>query len=397
MTGPVYVWSDLWGKPELVAGASIDGRTGIFRYAPTFVAAQHPSIDPLNLSLADEDYRTGANAGVFGVLADAGPDGWGRRVLKSRHPKRMANASVLDVLVMSGGHGTGSLLFSLSRDAVKRRPDGISLADLGAAAEAAYQVEMGEVLRGPLHELMRAGSSLGGIHPKIAVTHEGAEWIAKFRGREDVVDSPRVEWAAMRLARECGIDAAEVRLTAVGERASVLVRRFDRHPIQHYASAHALWNRARMREDALQDWASYAGIVDLRRRLPGGDPRKDAEELFRRLVLNVVIGNTDDHGRNHGFLMDTAGAWRLSPAFDVLPNVGDTATVQALGAGPDGPERSPDNVIRGAAAFSLDRKRAGDIVEEISARVHEHFSRLLREAGVPEADRETVLGRVIKP
>ncbi len=393
---PFYVWSDLGGKPQLVGATQVDGGEGRFRYAPDYLQRSAPAIDPLNLPARADEYRTRANRGVFGVLADAGPDAWGRRVLTALHPRSMGRAGELDVLLMTSGHGSGALLYSASRDAVKPRPAGIRLRDLGAAAEAAHHIEMGKVLREQLRQLIEAGSSLGGMHPKVAVAADDGEWIAKFRSREDAIETPRIEWAAMKLARLCGIAAAEVRLAAVGEQPVLLVRRFDRGargPL-HYASAHALWNRERAREDDARDWSSYAGIAQLRRLLPGKGVRADSEELFRRLVFNVVIGNTDDHGRNHGFLMDAAGAWHLAPAFDVLPTAGGGAA-QALGAGPAGRERSLENVLAGAAAFGLSQPKARQLVSAIHAGVRRGYKRLLRQARAAPSDQEAVLGRVL--
>ena len=392
---PCYVWTDLFGEPRLIGATELAGDIGEFRYAPPFLESKLSSIDPINLPLDRAAFTTRANKGVFGVLADAGPDTWGKRVLASLHPRRMANATGLDILLMTGGHGTGALLFSQSRARAQPRQTGIALADLGAAAEGAQQIEMGEVLREQVKQLLQFGSSLGGVHPKVAVQDEtGVQWIAKFRGREDIVDAPRVEWATMTLARECGIDAAGVKLTAVGERAALLVERFDRtaNGVLHYASAHALWNKVSASASDALGWASYAGLVALRRKLPGGNVKDDARELFGRLAFNVIIGNTDDHGRNHGFLMDASGAWRLAPAFDVLPTAGG-GDVQALGAGPAGQERSLENVIAGAAAFGLNQPTAKEIVESIHAKVKDRLPRLLHQARLPAADRALIAAR----
>lgn len=397
---PCYVWSDLAGSPQLVGATELTADTGEFRYAPTHLASGAPSIDPVNLPLGDGDYITRANRGVFGVLADAGPDAWGRRVLAALHPRRMATATGLDLLLLGSGHGAGALMFSESRDRVHERQHGIALKDLGAAAEGAHQVEIGGVLREQLRQIMHFGTSLGGVHPKVAVTDlDGTDWIAKFRGHEDIVDVPRIEWASMQLAGECGIVAAEVRLSAVGERPALLVRRFDRAPgkVLHYASANALWNRERVREADALDWASYAGLVALRRQLPGGDVRPDAAELFRRLAFNVVIGNTDDHGRNHGFVMDRAGSWQLAPAFDVLPTVGSAAEMQALGAGPGGRERSIENVLAGAAMFGLKQPVARRTVRTIQRRIATRLPKLLKEARASAADCEAVMARILPP
>lgn len=392
-----YVWTDLGGAQRRVGLAVAAAPAGEFNYADGYVDDGGHSIDPINLpARKGEVFRTTANDGLFGVLHDAGPDSWGRRVLKSMDPGWMGKATELQILLRTSGHGVGALLFSASRDAVKPRSPGISRDRLGAAAEGAQQVEQGEILRAQLQVLMMASTSMGGLHPKIAVTDpDGSSWIAKFRAREDLVETPRVEFASMRLAAECGITAAEVELTAVAEQAVLLVRRFDRPAGQplHYASAHALWNRTAARESDTRGWASYAGIVDLRRGLPGGHVPGDAAELFRRLVFNVVIGNTDDHGRNHGFLMDPQGEWRLAPAFDVLPSF--RSETHALGVGPAGAERSLDNVVAGAARFGLDQAEARAAVKGIQRRVKARFGKLLAEARCAPADRDAVLGRVL--
>jgi serine/threonine-protein kinase HipA len=395
---PCYVWTDLFGPARLVGATELVADAGEFRYAPSYLEAKAASIDPVNLPLDVAAFTTRANKGVFGVLADAGPDVWGKRVLAALHPRRMANATGLDVLLMTAGHGTGALLFSQSRDDVQPRQQGISLAQLGAAAEGAHQIEMGEVLREQVKQLMQFGTSLGGVHPKVAVRDEhGIHWIAKFRGREDIIDTPGAEWAAMTLARECGIAAAEVKLTAVGERSALLVKRFDRtaEGVLHYASAHALWNKVSASEADALGWASYAGLVALRRKLPGGNVKADARELFRRLAFNVVIGNTDDHGRNHGFLMDSTGAWGLAPAFDVLPTAG-AGNLQALGAGPAGRERSLENVIAGAAVFGLNQAAAKEIVEETSVKVKRRLPKLLARARLSDADTDLVVARALR-
>lgn len=396
---PCYVWSDLHGEPRLIGATELVGAVGEFRYAPAHIAAGGHSIDPINLPTDPAAFTTRANKGVFGVLADAGPDAWGKRVLMALHPRGMASAGPLEILLMTRGHGTGALLFSASRADVQWREPGIPLAKLGAAAEASQAIEMGTVLREQLRQLVQAGTSLGGVHPKIAVVDpQGVDWIAKFRGREDIVDTPAIEWASMRLARACGCSVAEVALTAVGERRALLVKRFERAAGRtlHYASAHALWNRASASEADALEWASYAGIAALRKRLPGEGVREDVAELFRRMVFNVAIGNTDDHGRNHGFVMNAAGQWRLAPAFDVLPTLGAAANQQALGVGPRGRERSFENVLEGAAHFGLNLKSARTLIIRICKRIDLRFAGLLREAGAAPADAEAALARRLR-
>ena len=243
---------------------------------------------------------------------------------------------------------------------------------------------------------MMASTSMGGLHPKIAVTDaDGVDWIAKFKARDDEIDTPRIELATMQLAGSgIGITAAAVRQVGIGEQAALLVRRFDRTPdsVLHYASAHALWDAERANEADYRGWASYAGIGALRRKLPGGDVVGDVAELFRRMVLNIIIGNTDDHGRNHGFLMDRAGNWSLAPAFDVLP--GFRSEMQALGVGPDGTKRSLENALAGAALFGLNQVQAREAIAQIQRAATTRLPGLLRTAGATPAETDRVLGRV---
>jgi len=292
------------------------------------------------------------------------------------------------------------LLFSQSRSSVAPRPHSAEIEALGAAAEGMQTVEVGEVPRAQLQEVLKFGTGVGGVHPKIAVHDDAHEWIAKFRSRDDIVDAPRLEVAVMKLARTCGIDAAEVRLSAIGERACVLVRRFDRTAAgpRHYASAHALWNAETVRiEEAVVSWASYMGIADLLRLHVSTDPKADCEQLFRRLAFNVVIGNTDDHGKNHGFLMAADGQWRLAPAFDLIPPIGSAATEQALGIGLAGRERSFDNLFSAVAKFGLSVAHAKRIVNEIAVTVAERYTEFMLAERLNKTDRAAAAARVLLP
>nr|WP_301334447.1 HipA domain-containing protein [Solimonas sp. SE-A11] len=286
-------------------------------------------------------------------------------------------------------------MFSESPDIKPKRRKGIQRADINAAAEAAHAVEIGEVPRAQLRLLLQSSVSAGGMHPKVAVSDaDGNEWLAKFKSVEDVIDTPRVEWASMQLARLCDIDAAEVTLSAMAERSALLVRRFDREDgIEHYASAHGLFNQRTLSAKRVGTWASYAGVAQLRRQLPGQGVTADVRQIFQRMVFNVMIGNTDDHARNHGFVMNAAGEWRLSRAFDVLPNFKDQHRDHALEVGPRGTEGSYENVMDGVAQFGLDSSQGARIIRDMAERVRENLPRLLTEARCAAADRDVVMAR----
>jgi len=174
-----------------------------------------------------------------------------------------------------------------------------------------------------LNLLVAPGSSLGGARPKAGVRDEQGElWIAKFPGRNDEWDMGAWEMVAHELAKQAGLDVAEAHIEPFsGRQHTYLVRRFDRHPGTrgkeriHFASAMTLlgYNDG---ADHTED-VSYLELAELLIR-QGAEPDRDLNELWRRIVFSIAIRNTDDHLRNHGFLL-TRDGWRLSPAFDLNP------------------------------------------------------------------------------
>lgn len=406
MSQRAYVWSDLGGTLTVVGRIDLlDDRRAEFVYAQSYLERRDARpLDPLHLPLSPAGTPPAARTlpiellanSLQGVIGDAAPDAWGQRVLLHLHPKSLKTP--LDALLRMEGHGAGCLLFSGSATACKPRAEAPALDQLGAALEAAEAVQLGKPIQGAVRELMAAGTSLGGLRPKIAACDDkGRHWIAKFPKHDDTADLPRLEVATMKLARSCGINACETRFVALGGKSIALIRRFDRLPggrTAHYASAHGLWNRSSANEGSAQDWASYGGIADLVRRIVvAKDIKETLRELFRRMVFNVLIGNTDDHGKNHGFLMDERGHWQLAPAFDLLPTIGADTRYQALGIGPEGRERSLANALAGAGRMGLSAAAAKELLEELQKRLRANWQRRMKAEGVSVADNAASRGR----
>lgn len=406
MSTRVYVWSDLGGTPVVVGRLDlVDERRADFVYAQSYLERRDAQpLDPRHLPLAPAGTPPAERTlpiallqgSLQGVIGDAAPDAWGQRVLLHLHPQSLKTP--FDALLRMEGHGAGSLLFSGSATLCKPRVAAPALDQLGAALEAAEAVQLGKPIQAAVRDLMAAGTSLGGVRPKIAACDDqGRHWIAKFPRQDDPADLPRLEVATMKLARSCGIDACETRFVALGTRSVALVRRFDRLPAghtAHYASAHGLWNRFSASDQSAQDWASYGGIADLVRQIVVADHIKDTlQELFRRMVFNVLIGNTDDHGKNHGFLMDDQGRWRLAPAFDLLPTLGADMRYQALGIGPAGRERSLANALAGAGRMGLSEPIAQRVLDEVQKKLRTHWSRRMKAEGMEAADIAAARGR----
>jgi serine/threonine-protein kinase HipA len=274
------------------------------------------AIDPVTLPLPPagtrQEFRTEEGFAVFNGIRDAAPDGWGQYLMYKAMGER--TPSEADLLLASGDHRVGALAFGPTLEAPRRlAPWGeadapgeqFTLAELAAAAEEAQEVDQ---LSENLRPLLTAGSSLGGARPKAATTIEGQSWIAKFPARNDTFPECRVELATMRLAAECGLDVPSLRFEQLLGRDIYLIERFDRRLDGNRMLRTSFASGLTMLGAHESEVSRYA-YADLGATLRqhGTAVRRDLEELFRRMVFNILVTNDDDHLRNHGFLWDGRG------------------------------------------------------------------------------------------
>jgi serine/threonine-protein kinase HipA len=263
---------------------------------------------------------------LFGAIGDSAPDRWGR-VLMRRAERRRAEIEgktagtlrEIDYLLMVDDEARqGALRFAatvggpfLAKHGKKKIPPLIELPRLLSAAENVLGEESDEDLR----LLLAPGSSLGGARPKASVRdRDGQLAIAKFPHAGDEIDTVLWEAVALTLATKAGVNVPEWRLESVAKRPVLLLRRFDRlggTRIPFVSSMSMLDARD-------NEQRSYMEFVDVLRQV-GGSPKDDMRILWRRIVLSILISNTDDHLRNHGFLYNDPAGWRLSPAYDLNP------------------------------------------------------------------------------
>jgi serine/threonine-protein kinase HipA len=229
------------------------------------------------------------------------------------------------------------------------------------------------------------GSGLGGARPKTLIEHEGRGWIAKFNRESDLVDMCKVEFATMRMAREAGIEVPDVQLTETARGPVVLVARFDQDEggQHHLISVASLINKfdiTQFDESAM----SYPGINQLAKRI-GGHTGGLPAAIFRRMLFNVAIGNTDDHLRNHAFFKQAgAGEYELTPGYDIVPNTGLQGS-HAIALGEFGSTPSKDNLAAARHRMGLPEKRALSIAEEV-LEATEAWREKLSAAGVTDSD-----------
>ena len=359
--------------------------------------ADRIAVDPVALPLHEagtsQTFRTEEGFAVFGGIRDAAPDGWGQYLMYKAMGDRLP--SEIDLILASGEHRVGALVFGPTSAQPERiTPWGggsapgeeFTLAELAEAAERAQHVdELDENLRA----LLAAGSSLGGARPKAATKIGDQPWIAKFQKRGDSFPECRVELATMRLASECGLDVPPLDFRCVLDRDIYLIERFDRIPHGNWLERRPFASGLTMlgaHESEVSSF-SYADLAGAIRQF-GTEVRQDLHELFRRMLLNILVTNDDDHLRNHGFLFDGEG-WRLSPLYDVVPKpqLGLERRL-VLGVGPEGRNATIENALAGAAVFDLSHDDAKAIAENMSRTVATRWEQLFTEAGISAADRK---------
>ncbi|MGR6076396.1 type II toxin-antitoxin system HipA family toxin [Achromobacter sp. CSND-B12] len=316
----------------------------------------------------------------FLALEDTAPDAWGERVIRRAHAKLRQedrDTPALDpvdfVMWVDDEARVGALrLFDPQAGAYLRAGRANRhvppLVELDKVLHAARALEDGTESAQDLRYLLGQGTSLGGARPKSTVRDtDGRLAVGKFPSQADRRDVIRGEVLAMQLAAKAGIRAAPARVEVIGGTAVAVIRRFDRTDdggrIPYVSAATMLQSDGR---DATH---AYTELVDVLLQ-SGADPIADIHELWRRLVFNFLICNTDDHLRNTGFLYDARQrGWRLSPAFDLNPMPGDRRESKTWLTEDTGVIDSRDMLMAAAAYFRLDAAQAQAIWSEVAQAV----------------------------
>ena len=378
---------------------------GRYVYGKSYLARNEAvPLDPLDLKLSTKTYETRQLKGVFGALRDASPDHWGRRIIEKRAGKPQLDE--LDYLLYSPDDRAGALGFGLNSEPPAPKRTFNRTIDLARLQEFADKIVEDEVL--PLdpdaeqaQDLMEGGTSMGGARPKAVVEHDDALWIAKFNRKDDKYNHARTERAMLKLAHACGIQVAESRLTSIGDRDALLVKRFDRENTETgYQRARMLSALTLLRsEDTHQDrtkW-SYVLLVEELRRI-SAKPKIDAPELFKRMCFNALISNTDDHPRNHAVIA-TDKDWRLSRAYDLTPDMPISLERRdlALECGDMGRYAHANNLLSQSTRFLLQNEEAQGILDAMEQKVKDQWHPIARKEGVSEKDCETISGAFAYP
>lgn len=342
VTAPVHVWLPDQADPVLAGEFTHDssGPKGYFTYSQEYIEAKRPRLAP-EMPVRTKPLPVTGGSGIFPLFLDAGPDTWGRHLLAKRSDTGQA-ISEIEALIQCPTDGVGNIALgalTAERMRVLTTEEFLSiLSELEAGGVAGNDVE--EQVLDAAHN----GTSLGGTKPKLTVSRNGIQYLAKFPAPGDSRWLPHIECAMLKLASACGIracDGPEVWQLSDG-RAALLVKRFDRHTERGqvfrrgYISAHALLRLDLLPQTPADTLAfgpmgfspqsirkSYVAFSTDMARWCGGQARQlsERQELWRRIVFNALIRNLDDHTKNHGLICEDMGEqlWRLSPAFDLVP------------------------------------------------------------------------------
>ena len=405
MTSECFVYIALPGETDFVTAGrfrlDIDRHSvamGRFVYGKSYLA--RPSavpIDPIELKLAATTYETRLLKGVFGALRDASPDYWGRRVIEKH--AGAAQLGEIDYLLHSPDDRAGALGFGFGPEPPAPRREFNRTIDLQKLQDFADRIIADEELpqdadARQAQELLLEGTSMGGARPKAVVEDDGALWIAKFNRPDDKWNHAKVERAMLELSRACGIHAAETRLTTIGDRDALLVKRFDRkHMTNGYRRARMLSALTLLRaEDTHTDRAkwSYVLLAEELRRI-SAKPKDDALELFKRMCFNALISNGDDHPRNHA-VITMENDWRLSPAYDLTPSpqISIERRDLALACGDMGRYAHAGNLRTQSARFLVNTDEATAIIDTMEQIVKDRWYEIARREGVSDKDCETI-------
>lgn len=396
---PAYVPADqlyLWwladsAAPQLVGTLTlVKALRGVsLRYCPAWLAGGFALSE--DLPLRDIEFLPERD-GIAGAVDDARPDRWGERVI--RYLDKPPRLSLLEYLFFAGDERFGALGVSLSESAYCPRWSGPlpSLADVDELHELVRRVIHGEPVPAEQKRLLAPGA-LGGARPKALLEIDGRQWVLKF-GEGDAFDAPLVEHASMTLAAAAGIRVAATRAVPLARGHAVAVQRFDRDGGRrlHALSAHVALRAAGEKE---MGYPELALLLRRRGEVENGAHLQQMQELFRRMVFNILIDNTDDHEKNHVLLVDPAGHYALAPAFDVLP-AAQALGYQQMRVGLQANDSTLDNALSEARLFGLSRDQAVAEVRRVIA-VVAGWSAHFAACGVSAGDIELLAAAIDRP
>lgn len=374
---------------------------GSFKYAPSYLEAGYPwNIDPINLGKLDTvPYIAPRYNGLTDALRDIAPDAWGKFLLQKEH-NLSANAHEFEYLIHSGNaERWGALAIGLSK---KPNPSTIASPKMPRLADMVEELQLMSSQQPARHmelrkRLMKTLSS-GGARPKATVRDGNVFWLVKPTITTDTSNIALIEYACMQMGLRAQLNMADTALHQDNARTAILVKRFDRtgdhrHMVLSGASILKTEYPAKLGVNQNNANWSYPLLAQSLRLI--GVPDVDLKELFGRMIFNALIGNDDDHPRNHAILWNQSEKkWRLSPAFDVVPNMEETPRNLSMQLSQGRWDISHDALFDDWKYFGFSNKlTAHHYAKDLIATIIQ-YSKLLERDGLLAEDAELIRSRI---
>lgn len=369
-TAYVWVWLPKHTEPVVAGKLTQQNQYYIFNYGQSYLQKKDAiSLHEPELPLKKGEIFPKENLIIANCIRDASPDAWGRRIILNRHYGKQSlfidpvELNELDYLLESGSDRIGALDFQISSSHYE--PRHTASATLEELLDSAARVEQGIPLTPALDQALFHGTSIGGARPKAFIEYNNKKYIAKFSASTDLYNIVKLEFLAMHLAQRVGLQVPDIQLVQAAHKDVLLIERFDR------IFTETGWQKKGMLsaltllqlDEMMARYASYEKLAELIR-YSFAQPKATLKELFSRLVFNILIGNTDDHARNHAAFWD-GNNLSLTPAYDLCPQhrVGTIASQAMLILGPK--RNSQLSVcLEAAPHFLLSTIEADAIIQE---------------------------------
>lgn len=400
----IYVFADFLSyHNELIGTVHVSQTKGkefySFEYDDKWLAKQAMLLDP-DLQWYRGRQYIGDDKQIFGLLSDSSPDRWGRRLMNRREEIRAKNNGEKPVKLLESDYllgvfdesRMGGLRFKadpdgeyLSNDITFATPPWTSLREL---EQAATEFEKNDSFDNDLwlKQLLAPGSSLGGARPKASViAPDGSMWIAKFPSKHDEFDSGAWEMVVHELALLCGINVPEAKAEVFSPLGTTfLVKRFDRAGKARIHFSSAMTMLGKIDGADATDGSSYLEIVSFLK-ANGANPKQDIIQLWKRIVFGMAVSNTDDHFRNHGFLL-TDNGWILSPMYDVNPDV--FGEYLSLNVDSNNSAIDMNLAIEASKYYEITKEDAVILANEIIRTVDDNWRTLAKKYGISRGEAE---------
>ena len=376
----LYIFIQLPGGGRSVVGRLLyeklaDGLVqSYFRYEPSWVT--HPDgfpLDPVNLPLKTSLFHLKSRTGLWGVLEDALPDAWGRRLLQARHMVNVSQDNNIALLLLMEWAEPGATGFSNSLDIANRIAPAMDMEMTDQAITASEAFEKNAELTNLPDFFISGGSSAGGARPKVLARSGENQYLVKFPSINDPTPSvmARLEFFGMSCIQQAGIPVPDFFLVKASKsRMALAVKRFDTVAVKgrlHFLSFQSLTGV----EEQLG--LPYSRMADIIKKV-SANPEEDLHNLYKQMIVNIIICNRDDHLKNFSMIYTPAvHRFCLTPAYDVVPNLWQKEHILSV----SGKTRNItiEDIIREGNNFSLSDRRCLQLLDEARQGVIESFEK----------------------